>query len=81
MFWKRPGRNEKPQCSFCHRGEDMVGELISAPSNDSLASTDPCYICGECVAVCSAILEDRADAKLRKIMDSRGMPSVNRSLR
>jgi hypothetical protein len=79
MFWKRPGLNEKPQCSFCHRGEDRAGEIISASSNDSMASTHPCYICSECVAVCSGISEDRADVKLRKIMASRGMAIRTRS--
>jgi hypothetical protein len=80
MFWKRPSRDEKPQCSFCHCGEDRAGELIGAPSNDSMPSSGSCYICGECVAVCTGILEDRAEAKLRKIMDSRGMPTVKGSL-
>ena len=35
MFWKRSSLAEKPQCSFCHSGEDAAGELIGAPSNDS----------------------------------------------
>jgi ATP-dependent protease Clp ATPase subunit len=80
MFWKRLGLNGK-RCSFCHRGEDTAGELIGAPSNDSTASTDPCYICGECVTVCNGILEDRAEVKIRKIMNSRRVPAVNRSFR
>jgi ClpX C4-type zinc finger len=73
MFWRRSGLTETPQCSFCHQGEDVVGELIGAPSNDSTASTHSSYICANCVVACSGILEDRTDAKIKKIMASRGM--------
>jgi hypothetical protein len=58
MFWKRPVPNKTPRCSFCRKAEDVAGVLISSPSNDSV-SGDPIYICGECVAVCNSILEDR----------------------
>ena len=44
---------EELRCSFCRKTQDTVRKLISSPSDDSRA-----YICDECVAVCSAILED-----------------------
>src|ERR1700681_1188090 len=45
-------------CSFCHKSQDVVGKLISSPSDYPRA-----YICPECVAVCNSILkDDRAEA-------------------
>ncbi len=41
------------RCSFCHKSQDVVGKLISSPSDYPRA-----YICDECVAVCNSILED-----------------------
>jgi ATP-dependent protease Clp ATPase subunit len=40
-------------CSFCHKHQDVVGKLISSPSDYPRA-----YICDECIAVCNSILED-----------------------
>jgi hypothetical protein len=59
MFWKRLGQDEKPRCSFCNKGEDVAGQLISSPRNDDLSVPPPCYICRECVGVCNAKLDDR----------------------
>jgi len=41
------------QCSFCRKRQDAVAKLISSPSDYERA-----YICDECVAVCTSILED-----------------------
>ena len=41
------------QCSFSHKSKDVVGKLISSPSDYPRA-----YICEECVRVCNNILED-----------------------
>ncbi|HZS50562.1 MAG TPA: ATP-dependent Clp protease ATP-binding subunit ClpX [Bryobacterales bacterium] len=41
------------RCSFCHKSQEVVGKLISTPSDYPKA-----YICDECVAVCNSILED-----------------------
>jgi ClpX C4-type zinc finger len=41
------------RCSFCKKGQNNVGKLISSPSNYPRA-----YICDECVAICVAIIED-----------------------
>ena len=59
---KRTGLDENLRCSFCHKTQDVVGKLISSPSDYPRA-----YICDECVAVCNSILEeDRVDQPLAK---------------
>src|SRR5437016_8090316 len=50
---KRPGSDEALRCSFCHKSQDVVGKLISSPSDYPRA-----YICDECIAVCNSILDD-----------------------
>jgi ATP-dependent Clp protease ATP-binding subunit ClpX len=50
---KRAGNDETLRCSFCHKSQDVVGKLISSPSDYPRA-----YICDECIAVCNSILED-----------------------
>ena len=50
---KRTGSDEPLRCSFCHKSQDVVGKLISSPSDYPRA-----YICDECIAVCNSILED-----------------------
>ena len=50
---KRSGSDDTLKCSFCHKTQDVVGKLISSPSEYPRA-----YICDECVAVCNSILED-----------------------
>jgi len=41
------------RCSFCHKSQDVVGKLISSPSEYPRV-----YICDECIAVCNSILEE-----------------------
>jgi ATP-dependent Clp protease ATP-binding subunit ClpX len=50
---KRAGADETLRCSFCHKSQDVVGKLISSPSDYPRA-----YICDECIAVCNSILDD-----------------------
>jgi ATP-dependent protease Clp ATPase subunit len=50
---KRTQSDDALRCSFCHKSQDVVGRLISSPSDYPRAS-----ICDECIAVCNAILED-----------------------
>jgi len=50
---KRVGGDEPLRCSFCHKSQEVVGKLISSPSDFPRA-----YICDECIAVCNSILED-----------------------
>ena len=59
---KRSGNDETLRCSFCHKAQDVVGKLISSPSEYPRA-----YICDECIAVCNSILEDdRAEREWRR---------------
>lgn len=50
---KRAGSDDALRCSFCHKSQDVVGKLISSPSEYTRA-----YICDECIAVCNSILDD-----------------------
>jgi ATP-dependent Clp protease ATP-binding subunit ClpX len=50
---KRSSNDETLRCSFCHKSQEVVGKLISSPSDYPRA-----YICDECIAVCNSILED-----------------------
>src|ERR1700733_13750619 len=50
---KRAGSDDSLRCSFCHKSQDVVGKLISPPSDYPRA-----YICDECIAVCNSIIED-----------------------
>ena len=50
---KRSGPDDSLRCSFCHKTQDVVGKLISSPSEYPRA-----YICDECITVCNSILED-----------------------
>jgi hypothetical protein len=43
-----------PRCSFCNKAPDHVGLLIESPAFDRLR---PAYICGQCVELCSSILD------------------------
>ncbi len=49
---KRVESDDTLRCSFCHKSQDVVGNLISSPSDYPRA-----YICDECIAVCNSILE------------------------
>jgi len=53
LLVKRSGPEDALRCSFCHKSQDVVGKLISSPSDYPRA-----YICDECIAVCNSILED-----------------------
>jgi len=50
---KRAGSDDTLRCSFCHKSQDVVGKLISSPSDYARA-----FICDECIAVCNSILDD-----------------------
>jgi ATP-dependent Clp protease ATP-binding subunit ClpX len=50
---KRSPNDDTLRCSFCHKTQDVVGKLISSPSEYPRA-----YICDECITVCNSILED-----------------------
>ena len=43
-----------PRCSFCNKGPEHAGLLIESPTFDRAR---PAYICGQCVELCSSILQ------------------------
>ncbi len=49
---RRAGPDDIPRCSFCHKSQDVVRKLISSPGDHPHA-----YICNECVAVSTAMVE------------------------
>jgi ATP-dependent protease Clp ATPase subunit len=42
-------------CTFCHKSKDVVEVIISTP----VGFKPKAYICDECVASCSAIVEEK----------------------
>lgn len=54
----RQGQHPPLQCSFCRKPQSAVFKLISNPSEHARA-----YICDECVAVCTTIIEDEKQAQ------------------
>jgi hypothetical protein len=55
MFRRKSETAPDRRCSFCHKAEDVVHQLVSNPSDYARA-----FICDECVAVCySTMSEDR----------------------
>jgi ATP-dependent Clp protease ATP-binding subunit ClpX len=54
----RAGSDATLRCSFCNKSQDVVGKLISSPSDYPRA-----YICDECVEVCNSILRDEKSAQ------------------
>ena len=50
---KQAGSDKSLRCSFCHKSQDVVGKLISSPSDYPRA-----YSCDECITVCNAIIQD-----------------------
>jgi len=52
----RGGQKSGPRCSFCNKGPELAGLLIESPVFDRAL---PAYICGQCVDLCSAILQQQ----------------------
>ena len=67
---KRTGSEDALRCSFCHKSQDVVGKLISSPSDYPRA-----YICDECIAVCNSIL---ANHSMRPSLLTRIITAVRR---
>ena len=53
MLGRRQTAEEVLRCSFCRKSQDVVGRLLSNPSDYTRA-----YICDECVTVRTSIVED-----------------------
>ena len=55
---KRSGSEGALRCSFCRKSHEIVTKLIATPGDYPKS-----YICDECVAICSAILEEERSTK------------------
>lgn len=63
MAGKMTGRmtDDIVRCSFCNKTQAQVRKLIAGPNGT--------YICDECVAICSEIIEEELDYDDREIFD------------
>lgn len=66
------GDDKGLRCSFCNKSQDVVGKLISSPSDYPRA-----YICDECIAVCNSILDDDARAAETTVRPEQGPPMLS----
>ena len=55
---KRSSSEGALRCSFCRKSHEIVTKLIATPGDYPKS-----YICDECVAICSAILEEERSTK------------------
>ena len=55
---KRSSAEGALRCSFCRKSHEIVSKLIATPGDYPKS-----YICDECVAICSAILEEERSTK------------------
>ncbi len=69
--------NEK-RCSFCRKSQDVVGKLISSPSDYPRA-----YICDGCIGVCNSVIDDdqKPDAPEEPVLQSSPMDELMNALR
>ena len=49
------------RCSFCNKTQAQVRKLIAGPNGT--------YICDECIAICSEIIEEELDYSEREVFD------------
>jgi ATP-dependent Clp protease ATP-binding subunit ClpX len=66
---KRASSNDAPICSFCHKSQNVVGKLISSPSDYARA-----FICDECIAVCHSIIEDATSSPSQDVPQAAEIP-------
>lgn len=55
---KRSSSEAALRCSFCRKSHEIVAKLIATPGDYPKS-----YICDECVAICSAILDEERSTK------------------
>ena len=55
-------REELPKgtiyCSFCGKSQDEVNKMVAGPAN--------CFICDECIDICSEIMEEERESEGKK---------------
>lgn len=57
-------KNKPLYCSFCGKHQDEVKKLIAGPPQKH--TSQPAYICDECVALCNSVLEEEVEVELRE---------------
>ena len=61
------GRNRNAYCSFCRKNYREVGPLVEGPGD--------VYICGECIELCSSIIDQEKRRRTTKGSSNREIPS------
>ena len=56
MFDYSGGGGRLLYCSFCGKSQEEVKKLIAGPPQK--ATSQPVYICNECVALCNDVLQE-----------------------
>jgi ATP-dependent Clp protease ATP-binding subunit ClpX len=59
-------KNKPLYCSFCGKHQDEVKKLIAGPPQKH--TSQPAYICNECVMLCMNVLEEEIEVELREFL-------------
>ncbi len=59
-------KNKPLYCSFCGKSQDEVKKLIAGPPQKH--TSQPAYICNECVLLCNSVLEEEVEVELREFL-------------
>lgn len=59
-------KNKPLFCSFCGKHQDEVKKLIAGPPQKH--TSQPAYICDECVRLCNSVLEEEIEVELREFL-------------
>ncbi|MEW6236039.1 MAG: ATP-dependent Clp protease ATP-binding subunit ClpX [Candidatus Omnitrophota bacterium] len=59
-------KNKPLYCSFCGKSQDEVKKLIAGPPQKH--TSQPAYICNECVLLCNSVLEEEIEVELREFL-------------
>ena len=57
-------KNKPLYCSFCGKHQDEVKKLIAGPPQKH--TSQPAYICNECVLLCNSVLEEEIEVELKE---------------
>ena len=66
MATESPQDDPSLRCSFCHKGQSDVVQLISNPPS----FTPRAYICNECIEACHFILEKGSELPTHPVFQS-----------
>jgi len=59
-------KNKPLYCSFCGKHQDEVKKLIAGPPQKH--TSQPAYICDECVKLCNSVLDEEIEVELREYL-------------